>query len=414
MSRSVSEEMSEHSTILHVDMDAFYASVSELDYPQYRGKPLVVGAGARGVVLSANYAARKFGIRAAMPVSRAQRMAPSAVFIHPDHERYSEVSRRVMEIFFEFTPYVEPLSLDEAFLDVTGSRRLFGTGREIATSIRKRVFEQEKITCSVGIATTKFIAKLASGRCKPDGMLEIAHDRVLTFLHPLPVSEIWGVGPKTNEELQRLGLRTVADIAHTPLETLKRALGENAGVSLYELAWARDYREVVPDAPEKSISAAETFSYDLEDREEIFRELLRLTERASHRLRKRDLRSKTIGLKVRFSDFSNVTRSKTVSLPINGTHEIYEIAKELYLALKIDGSRIRLLGVSLENLSDESGAVEQLELGEREVGWREAQNAIDRAIERFGRGSVRPARLVEESGEDENEDEAPSETSGNY
>ena len=414
MSRSVSEEMSEHSTILHVDMDAFFASVSELDYPHYRGKPLVVGAGARGVVLSANYAARKFGIRAAMPVARAQRMAPGAVFIPPDHERYSEVSRRVMEIFFEFTPYVEPLSLDEAFLDVTGSRRLFVTGREIATSIRKRVFEQEKITCSVGIATTKFIAKLASGRCKPDGMLEIAHDRVLTFVHPLPVSEIWGVGPKTNEELQRLGLRTVADIAHTPLETLKRALGESAGVSLYELAWARDYREVVPDAPEKSISAAETFSYDLEDREEIFRELLRLTERASQRLRKRELRSKTIGLKVRFSDFSNVTRSKTVSLPVNGTHEIYEIAKELYLALKIDGSRIRLLGVSLENLSDESGAVEQLELGEREVGWREAQNAIDRAIERFGRGSVRPERLVEESGEDESEDEAPSETPGNY
>jgi DNA polymerase-4 len=346
-----------------------------------------------------------------MPVARAQRMAPGAVFIPPDHERYSEVSRRVMEIFFEFTPYVEPLSLDEAFLDVTGSRRLFGTGREIATSIRKRVFEQEKITCSVGIATTKFIAKLASGRCKPDGMLEIAHDRVLTFLHPLPVSEIWGVGPKTNEELQRLGLRTVADIAQTPLETLKRALGENAGVSLYELAWARDYREVVPDAPEKSISAAETFSYDLEDREEIFRELLRLTERASHRLRKRELRSKTIGLKVRFSDFSNLTRAKTVPLPINGTHEIYEIAKELYLALKIEGSRIRLLGVSLENLSDESGAVEQLELGEREVGWREAQSAIDRAIERFGRGSVRPARLVEESGED---DEGPqSESPGN-
>ena len=403
MSRSVSDEMREHSTILHVDMDAFFASVSELDYPQYRGKPLVVGAGARGVVLSANYSARKFGIRAAMPVARAQRMAPTAVFIPPDHERYSEVSRRVMEIFFEFTPYVEPLSLDEAFLDVTGSRRLFGTGREIATSIRKKVFEQEKITCSVGIATTKFIAKLASGRCKPDGMLEIAHDRVLTFLHPLPVSEIWGVGPKTNDELQRLGLRTVADIANTPLETLKRALGESAGVSLYELAWARDYREVVPDAPEKSISAAETFSYDLDDREEIFCELLRLTERASHRLRKRELRSKTIGLKVRFSDFSNLTRAKTLPLPISGTHEIYEIAKELYLALKIDGARIRLLGVSLENLSDETGAVEQLELGEREVGWREAQSAIDRAIERFGRGSVRPARLVEEAEDDVDE-----------
>jgi len=390
--------MPEHSTILHVDMDAFFASVSELDYPQYRGKPLVVGAGSRGVVLSANYAARKFGIRAAMPVARAQRMAPTAIFIPPDHERYSEVSRRVMEIFFEYTPYVEPLSLDEAFLDVTGSRRLFGSGREIAQAIRKRVSDQEKITCSVGISTTKFIAKLASGRCKPDGVLEIAHDRILTFLHPLPVNEIWGVGPKTNEELQRLGLRTVADIAHTPIETLKRALGESAGVALYELAWARDYREVVPDAPEKSISAAETFSYDLEDREEIFRELLRLTERATHRLRKRELRSKTIGLKVRFSDFTTITRSKTVALPFKGTHEIYEIAKELFLALKIDGARIRLLGVSLENLSDETGAVEQLELGEREVGWREAQAAIDRAIMRFGRGSVLPARLV---GEDE-------------
>ena len=390
--------MPEHSTILHVDMDAFFASVSELDYPQYRGKPLVVGAGSRGVVLSANYAARKFGIRAAMPVARAQRMAPTAIFIPPDHERYSDVSRRVMEIFFEYTPYVEPLSLDEAFLDVTGSRRLFGSGRDIAQAIRKRVSDQEKITCSVGISTTKFIAKLASGRCKPDGVLEIAHDRILTFLHPLPVNEIWGVGPKTNEELQRLGLRTVADIAHTPIETLKRALGESAGVALYELAWARDYREVVPDAPEKSISAAETFSYDLENREEIFRELLRLTERATHRLRKRELRSKTIGLKVRFSDFTTITRSKTVALPINGTHEIYEIAKDLFLALKIDGARIRLLGVSLENLSDETGAVEQLELGEREVGWREAQAAIDRAITRFGRGSVLPARLV---GEDE-------------
>ena len=404
----VSDEMPEHSTILHVDMDAFFASVSELDYPQYQGKPLVVGAGARGVVLSANYAARKFGIRAAMPVARAQRMAPTAVFIPPDHERYSDVSRRVMEIFFEFTPYVEPLSLDEAFLDVTGSRRLFGTGREIAQAIRERVLKQEKITCSVGISTTKFIAKLASGRCKPDGMLEITHDRVLTFLHPLPVNEIWGVGPKTNEELQRLGLRTVSDIANTPLPTLKRALGESAGVALFELAWARDYREVIPDAPEKSISAAETFSYDLEDREEIFRELLRLTERATHRLRKRDLRSKTIGLKVRFSDFTTITRSKTVALPLNGTHEIYEIAKDLYNALKIDGSRIRLLGVSLENLSDENGAVEQLELGEREVGWREAQAAIDRAIERFGRGSVMPARLI---GDDE--DEPPSENPEN-
>ena len=402
--------MRERSTILHVDMDAFFASVSELDYPQYKGKPLVVGAGARGVVLSANYAARKFGIKAAMPVARAQRMAPTAIFIPPDHERYSEVSRRVMEIFFDFTPHVEPLSLDEAFLDVSGSRRLFGSGREIATAIRERVRDQEGITCSVGIATSKFIAKLASGRCKPDGTLEIAEDRVLTFLHPLPVSELWGVGPKTNEELQRLGLRTVGEIANTPLETLRRALGESAGESLYELAWGRDFREVITDSPEKSISAAETFAFDLEDEADIFRELLRLSERATHRLRKRELRARTISLKVRFSDFTNLTKSKTLALPINGMREVFEISRDLFLSLKLKGSRIRLLGVSLENLVDESGAAEQLELGERERGWREAQEAIDRAIARFGKGSIQPARLVDEPAQESgSEDPATSE-----
>lgn len=380
-------------------MDAFYASVSELDYPEHKGKPLVVGAGARGVVLSANYEARKFGIRAAMPVSRAQRMAPHAIFIPPDHDRYAEVSRKIMEIFFEFTPLVEPLSLDEAFLDVTGAFRLFGNGREIATSIRERVREREKITCSVGIATSKFIAKLASGRCKPDGMLEIAPDRVLTFLHPLPVGELWGVGPKTNEELVRLGLRTVADIANTPLETLKRALGEIAGESLFELAWARDFREVVVDAPEKSISAAETFAHDLENREEILRELLRLAERVTHRLRSRELRAKTIGVKVRFADFTNVTKARTLALPINGMREVFEVARDLYTALKLEGYRIRLLGISLDNLVDESGAVEQLSLGQREAGWKEAQISIDRAIARFGKGSVTPARLIDESSE---------------
>ena len=408
ISQLVSGEMRERSTILHVDMDAFFASVSELDYPQYKGKPLVVGAGARGVVLSANYAARKFGIKAAMPVARAQRMAPTAIFIPPDHERYSEVSRRVMEIFFDFTPYVEPLSLDEAFLDVSGSRRLFGSGREIATAIRERVREQEGITCSVGIATSKFIAKLASGRCKPDGTLEIPEDRVLTFLHPLPVNELWGVGPKTNEELQRLGLRTVGEIANTPVETLRRALGDGAGESLYELAWGRDFREVITDSPEKSISAAETFAFDLEDQEDIFRELLRLSERATHRLRKRELRARTIALKVRFSDFTNLTKSKTLALPISGMREVFEISRDLFLSLKLSGSRIRLLGVSLENLVDENGAAEQLELGERDRGWREAQVAIDRAISRFGRGSIQPARLVDEPSQESGSEDPES------
>jgi DNA polymerase IV len=386
--------------ILHVDMDAFYASVAELDHPEYKGKALVVGAGARGVVLSANYEARKFGIRAAMPVGRAKRMAPHAIFIAPEHHRYSEISERVMAIFHSYTPLVEPISLDEAFLDVTGSQKLFGTGREIAAKIREQVEKEEGITCSVGLAQSKFIAKLASQHCKPNGMLEIKPDRILEFLHPLPVRAIWGVGPKTAESLERLGLHTVSDIAHTPRATLIRALGESTGASLYELAWGRDYRDVIPDEPEKSIGNEETFSEDLDNPEEILREFLRMTEKATARLRERSLFAKTISIKIKFADFSSLTRSKTVPIAIDNTHDTYEVVKALYLALRNDGARIRLVGVSLSQLQE--GAPVQLELGARERGWREADTAIDRAQARFGRGSVRPGRLIRpESGSDE-------------
>ncbi len=387
--------------ILHVDMDAFYASVAELDNPEYKGKALVVGAGTRGVVLSANYEARKFGIRAAMPVGRAKRMAPHAIFIAPEHHRYSEISERVMEIFQSYTPLVEPISLDEAFLDVTGSQKLFGSGREIATKIRAQVEKEEGITCSVGIAQSKFIAKLASQHCKPNGMLEIKPDRILEFLHPLPVRAIWGVGPKTAESLERLGLHTVADIAHTPRATLVRALGDATGESLYELAWGRDYRNVIPDEPEKSIGNEETFSEDLDNPEEILREFLRMTEKATARLRERSLFAKTISIKIKFADFSSLTRAKTVPIAIDNTHDTYEIVKSLYLALNNEGARIRLVGVSLSNLQE--GAPVQLELGARERGWREADSAIDRAKARFGRGSVRPGRLIRAENEDEDE-----------
>lgn len=385
-------------TILHVDMDAFYASVAERDDPSLRGKAVVVGAGARGVVLSANYAARKYGIRAAMPVGRAKRMAPHAIFVTPDHQRYSEVSAKVMEIFDSFTPLVEPISLDEAFLDVTGARKLLGTGREIAVEIRRQVEASEGITCSVGIAPSKFIAKLASGHCKPNGILEIPADRILNFLHPLPVNAIWGVGPKTAETLERLGLRTVADIANLPRATLIRALGQASGASLYELAWGRDYRDVTPNEPDKSISAAETFAQDLDDPEEILREFLRLTEKAAARLREKDFYAKTISIKVRFADFSTISRSKTLPLPIDSTHDIYEIVKALYLALNLDRARLRLVGISLDNLSE--AAPEQLLLGARERGWREAETAIDQAKLRFGGGSVRPGRLIKKSSAD--------------
>jgi DNA polymerase-4 len=388
------------STILHVDMDAFYASVSIRDNPKLQGKPVVVGAGVRGVVLSANYEARKFGIRAAMPVGRAQRLAPTAIFIPPDHSRYQQVSEHVMKIFRDVSPHVEPISLDEAFIDVTGAKRLLGSGREIAMMIRAKVEKEQGITCSVGIAHNKFIAKLASQHCKPNGLLEIATDQILSFLHPLPANAIWGVGPKTNEQLEKLGLRTVGEIANTPLSTLIRALGEAAGSSLYELAWGRDYREVISYEPEKSISAAETFASDIDDPEEILREFLRLCEKATLRMRDAGYCAKTISIKVRFADFKTITRSKKMDQPISGTKESFEVAKQLYLALKLDRVRIRLVGVSLEGLTPADEAAEQLLIGQRDVGWREADSAIDRVKAKFGRGSVRPARLVSPSDED--------------
>lgn len=395
----MSEELVQ-ATILHVDMDAFYASVAELDNPQYKGKALVVGAGVRGVVLSANYEARKFGIRAAMPVGRAKRMAPHAIFIAPEHHRYAEISERVMTIFNSFTPLVEPISLDEAFLDVTGAQKLFGDGREIAAKIRAQVEQEEGITCSVGIAQSKFIAKLASQHCKPNGMLEIKSDRILEFLHPLPVRALWGVGPKTAESLDRLGLHTVADIANTPRSTLVRALGDATGESLYELAWGRDYRNVIPDEPEKSIGNEETFARDIDSPEEILAEFLRMAEKATARLRERGLFAKTVTMKIKFADFTTLSRAKTLPIGIDGTHETYEIVKKLYLALNNEGARIRLVGVSLSNLLDEAPV--QLELGARERGWRDADTAIDKAKARFGGGSVRPGRLITgDSGEGE-------------
>ncbi len=386
----MSEEVK--ATILHVDMDAFFASVAERDNPELKGKAVVIGMGARGVVSAANYEARKFGIHSAMPVGRARRLAPHAIFLPVDMPRYQEVSGHVMEIFHSFTPWVEPISLDEAFLDVTGSEKLLGTGREIAVAIREKVEQQEGITCSVGIAPSKFIAKLASAHCKPNGMLEITTDRILTFLHPLPIQAMWGVGPKTAEVLERLGLRTIEDIAKLPRATLIRALGEANGASLYELAWGRDYRDVTPEEPDRSISAAETFPQDLDNPEEILTEFLRLTERATARLRDRGLFAKTISIKVRFADFSTINRSKTLPLPIDSTHDVYEVAKGLYQGLRIDRARLRLVGVSLENLSQ--GAPHQMMLGEREVGWRQAEGAMDQARARFGKGSVRPARLI--------------------
>ena len=386
-------------TILHVDMDAFYASVAEKDNPKLKGKAVVVGAGRRGVVSAANYEARKFGIRAAMPVYKAKALAPHAIFIAPDMARYAEVSEHIMKIFKDVTPYVEPISLDEAFLDVTGAKRLLGSGKEIADLIRRRVQAEEGITCSVGIAHNKFIAKIASNHCKPNGVLEIDSTKVLEFLHPLAAKEIWGVGPKSNEQLAKLGLETVGDIANTPRATLIRVLGKANGSSLYELAWGRDYRDVVTEHIEKSISASETFDFDLDSEEEILKEFLRLTEKSTERMREKNYAANTISIKVRFSDFKTISRSKTLDLPATGTQEIFEVVKSMYLSLNLDRVLIRLVGVSLDSLV-ENDDVKQMVLGERSSGWQQADRAVDRVKAKFGRASLRPARLVSEPEED--------------
>ena len=392
--------MSENiATILHVDMDAFYASVEERDDPKIKGKAVVVGVGRRGVVSAANYEARKFGIRAAMPIYKAKALAPHAVFIAPNMARYTEVSEQVMAIFRDVTPHVEPISLDEAFLDVTGARRLLGSGIEIADQIRKRVEKDLGITCSVGIAHNKFIAKIASGHCKPNGVLQVDPEKMLEFLHPLAANEIWGVGPKTNELLEKMGLFTIADIANTPRSTLIRVLGQASGASLYELAWGRDYRDVITEHAEKSISASQTFDVDLYQPEEILKEFLRLTEKSADRMRAKGLAANTISIKVRFSDFKTISRSKTLDLPTTGTQEIFEVAKSLYLSLDLDRVLVRLVGVALDSLV-ENDDVTQMVLGERTSSWQQADRAIDRVKAKFGSGSLRPARLVDDKDED--------------
>lgn len=381
-------------TILHVDMDAFYASVELRHRPHLRGEPVIVGGGNRGVVLSATYEARALGVHSAMPMSRARRLVPNATIIEPDHRAYAQVSRGVMSIFETITPLVEPLSLDEAFLDVSGSLRRLGSATAIGELIRARVADEQGITCSVGVATTKFIAKLASTRIKPDGLLVVPADQVIAFLHPLPVGALWGVGERTEEQLARLGLRTVADLANTPVQTLCRALGQAQGTHLHELSWGRDPRPVVPHLPDKSVGAEETFAEDIDDPVLIHAHLLRLADQVGARLRKAGQVGRTVQIKVRFADFSTLTRSRTLSAPTDVTQEIYDAARGLFDALGLQRVRIRLVGVRIEGLLTATGSAQQLALGEAEHGRRDAEVAVDALRARFGRAAVRQARLV--------------------
>ncbi|WP_371786810.1 DNA polymerase IV [Streptosporangium subroseum] len=381
--------------ILHVDMDAFYASVELRERPELKGTPVIIGApGARGVVLSATYEARRFGVHSAMPMTRARRLCPQAVIIPPSRGKYSEVSRGVMEIFHTFTPEVEPIASDEAFLDVGGARKRLGPPAAIAEMIREQVVREHGITCSVGVANSKFVAKLASQHCKPDGLLVVPVDQVVDFLHPLPVAALWGVGERTEQSLTRLGVKTVGDLARVPVATLERGIGQAAATHLAALAWGRDERPVTPHVPDKSIGAEETFATDVDDPVKIRRELLRLSERVAARLRQGGHVGRTVSVKLRRADFSTISRSRSLHEPTDVAQILYAAACELYAAAGLENVRLRLVGVRVENLRPADGATRQLGLGERETGWREAEQAMDRAVRRFGHDAVLPASLV--------------------
>jgi len=389
---------SEAATILHVDMDAFYAAVAVRDRPELNGTPVIVGGGHRGVVLSASYQARSHGVHSAMPMMRARRLCPDATVLSPDFTRFSAVSSAVMETFRGVTDRVEVMSLDEAFLDVAGARRRLGPPAAIADHLRARIADEQGITCSVGIAGTTHVAKLASRRAKPDGVVVVHPHEATAFLHPLDIEELWGVGDKTAAALRRLGLQTIGDIAHTPASILCRALGPAAGAQLHDLAWGGGRRVVIPrrgpDEPDRSIGSDETFSRDTDDPAVVQRELLRLSTTVARRLRAAEVVGRTVTLKVRFADFTTITRSRTLRDPTDIAVEISATATQLYRLLGLQRARIRLVGVRVEGLRPASTAPRQLMLGVRTHGWPEAERAVDVAQHRFGTAAIRPASLL--------------------
>jgi DNA polymerase-4 len=390
-------------TILHVDMDAFYASVEQLRHPELRGRPVIVGGpGARGVVAAASYEARVYGVHSAMSSVRAQRLCPHAVFVAGDHALYAEVSRRVMEIFGSVTPVVEALSLDEAFLDVTGARRLLGDGATIGRTVRGRVLEQEGLACSVGVAPSKFIAKLASEAAKPRigrrgpepglGVKVVAPGEELAFLHPLPVEALWGVGPKTLERLHGRGIATVADLAALDERAAQDLLGSAHGAHLWRLSQGLDDRAVVPDQRAKSIGHEETFARDHHRHDTLHHELVRLGDSVASRLRAAGMAGRTVSIKVRFGDFRTITRAVTLPTAIDTGPDVVRAASALLE--RVDPTPgVRLLGVHVSQLSDH--AARQLSLDEVEApSWDEATGAVDAIRARYGADAIVPATLA--------------------
>lgn len=383
--------------ILHVDMDAFYASVAVRDRPELRGKPVIVGGTpqGRGVVCAASYEARKFGVHSAMPAARAKKLCPQAVFLPTRMDYYAGISREIRDIFGRFTPLVEPLSLDEAFLDVTGSELLLGPPVEIGRQIKREIFKQLQLVASVGVAPNKFLAKIASDLDKPDGFVVVDPLRVRQFLDPLPVGRLWGVGRQTNKLMERLHIRTIGDLRQRPLKELQDHFGQH-GEHLWQLAHGIDDRRVVPDREAKSISHETTFAADIDDRDALRAWLLELTDQVARRLRRHGLRGRTVHLKVRFADFRTITRSQKLGEPTAATEQLSQIACGM-LATRIPRERepVRLLGMGVSDI-DRSGQAQRHLFDQQEY---EQQARLDRASdsikERFGAAALRRASALE-------------------
>ena len=381
--------------ILHIDMDAFYASVEIRDNPKLRGLPVVVGGSpqGRGVISAASYEARKFGIFSAMPSSQAVRLCPDVVFVKTRMDHYAKISKQIREIFFRFTSLVEPLALDEAFLDVSGCEKLFGDGPKIAGLIKDAIQDELGLTASAGVAPNKFLAKLASDLDKPDGLVVVPADDIEGFLNPLPIERVWGVGKQTLKKFHRLNVKTIEQLRQLDRTTMQQFFGINSE-HFWRLSRGLDTRPVVPDRIAKSVSHETTFSHDLTDREPLRGWLLELTQQVGRRLRRYDIRGRTVQIKIRFSDFRTITRSLSLGEPSSSSEELEAAVEELFERVEIvDG--IRLVGMGVSNLT--SSPVAQQMLFDNEQRSRNARlDAMqDQLKDRFGHDAIRRGTSVE-------------------
>jgi DNA polymerase IV len=380
-------------SILHVDMDAFYASIEQLDHPDYKGRPVIVGADpkggqGRGVVAACSYEARKFGVHSALAISRAWKLCPKGVYVRPRMHRYVEVSHQIMGVFRRYTDLVEPLSIDEAFLDVTGSIALFGPAEQIARSIKKEIRECTGLTASIGLAPNKFLAKIASDIRKPDGFMVVEERNIETFLRDLPISRLWGVGPKTEQRLHELGFRTIGNLATAKRESLVQMLG-SLGEHLFHLSRGHDERPVVSNWEPKSISSETTFDEDTADRELLLRTILELSDHVAERLRKDNYRARKVTLKLRYSSFATHTKQQSLERQVQTGEEIAAVARALFAQFPLK-QKIRLIGVAAGVLHREGADPQQLALF-REPGESKEKlsRTVDEIKEKFGADAVR-------------------------